>query len=547
MNPFSRPLLRSGSWAFWFLIGNLAPAQSPQKLLLPIAPVALLAAEAAPPRLDSSASKPTAAKVAPEVTAAVREADRHFQTGKSLAQEADPDRARAEFDAAIDILLDVPQTTPDRILLERRFEELSRLIHRYDIQALGSGESPESPVFVQSPVSEILDLTFPVDPRLKDPALAQVRAGQSQLPLAVNDAVLSYVNYFSSARGSKILLYGLKRAGRYRTMISRILAEEGVPQELVHLAQIESAFLPRAVSRKSAAGIWQFVQWRGQQYGLAVTRLMDDRLDPEKATRAAAKHLRDLYEQLGDWYLAMAAYNCGPGCVDRAVQRTGYADFWELRSRGALPKETSNYVPAILAASIMAKNLPSFGLTPPDPDPEMEYDTISINSDTNVALIADAIDRPISDLRDLNPALLKNMVPAGTEIRVPRGFGSPVLAALNAIPANNRNAWRLHRVEKGETLAAIAHRYATPADSIVAANHGLDSTFFQSPETGEMLVIPAAPERQAPVTATKTAARSGAKTAAARKGSPAARASFRSTHSGAKVASLSARNRPATR
>ena len=145
-------------------------------------------------------------------------------------------------------------------------------------------------------------------------------------------------------------------------MIQRILDEEGIPQEIIHLAQAESGFIPRAVSRAAAGGMWQFLKWRGNEYGLKQTAYTDDRMDPEKATRAAARHLRDLYHEFGDWYLAIAAYNCGPGNVEKAVERTGYADFWELRARGVLPAETTNYVPIILAMTIMEKNAAEYGI-----------------------------------------------------------------------------------------------------------------------------------------------------------------------------------------
>ncbi len=198
----------------------------------------------------------------------------------------------------------------------------------------------------------------------------------------MNDTVLVFINYFAG-RGHRTIEVGLQREGRYQAMVSKILAEEGVPQELIHLAQAESGFLPRAVSRAAATGMWQFVKFRGNEYGLAQTPYSDERLDPEKATRAAARHLHDLYNEFGDWYLAIAAYNCGPGNIEKAVERTGYADFWALRDRGALPKETTNYVPIILAMTIMSKNAAAYGLDQIVPDAAIEYDTIVTQSPTN--------------------------------------------------------------------------------------------------------------------------------------------------------------------
>jgi membrane-bound lytic murein transglycosylase D len=423
---------------------------------------------------------------------AVFEADKHFQYGKFCIQEGKLDEARREFDLALDLLMEVPENVPDHKLIEDKFEELVRQIHRYDLERLGAGANPNQPLYPQSPLEGILDLTFPVDPKQKDTALSVVKATQSQLPLTVNDAVLSYINFFTSERGQRTLYYGLRRAGRYKQMISRILDEEGVPQELIHLAQAESAFQARALSYRAAAGMWQFVRWRGQEYGLMSSQYHDDRLDPEKATRAAARHLRDLYNQLGDWHLAMAGYNCGPLCVERAVQRTGYADFWELRRRNSLPRETSNYVPAIVAMAIVTKNLSAYGLPPvTDEDKPLEYDSVKMGAKTNLALIADAADVPVSDIQDLNPALFRNVAPEGADVRVPKAKGPSVMAALDAVPEDKRAAWRLHRVNAGDTLASIAKRYSTAANSIVAANTQLESSFFDSPEDGEILLIPA--------------------------------------------------------
>jgi membrane-bound lytic murein transglycosylase D len=274
-------------------------------------------------------------------------------------------------------------------------------------------------------------------------------------------------------------------------MIHRIFAEEGVPQELLHLAQAESGFYPMAVSHKAAVGMWQFVAFTGAQYGLDRSTQHDHRLDPERATRAAARHLRDLYNQTGDWYLAMAAYNCGPACVERAVQRTGYADFWELRRRSALPRETMNYIPAILAMAIVSKNLDYYGLQAPGFEPALEYDTLAVSSPTSLTLVADAADVAPGAIRELNPSILRGVAPAGFEIRVPKDKRSAISAALDAVPDTSRASWRLHRISNGDTLASIARQYATAPNQILAANARLTEAFFNAPEAGEVLLIPA--------------------------------------------------------
>jgi membrane-bound lytic murein transglycosylase D len=345
-------------------------------------------------------------------------------------------------------------------------------------------------------------LTFPVDPKLKDKVLEEVRATSSQLPLQVNDAVLSYINYFATPRGHKILVHGLQRAGRYRPLIPRIFDEEGIPQELIFLAQAESGFLPRAVSRKKATGMWQFVLFRGREYGLVQSRYSDDRLDPEKSTRAAARHLRDLYQHYGDWYLAMAAYNCGPGTVDRAVERTGYADFWELRRRAVLPKETLNYVPVILAMTIMVKNAREYGLEDVDADPALAYDALEIAAPTNLLLLADLAECPVSQIRDLNPALVKNIAPAAWLLRIPKGTAAALLPLLETVPEEKRRSWRVHRVGEGESLAAIARRYRVTESSIRTANREQGG----SVRPGNLLMIPTAVQEQSRPASAKRAA-----------------------------------------
>lgn len=416
----------------------------------------------------------------------IRRADERFAAGKRLASQGDAQGARAEFDAAVDILLSTPEDLTDRLKVETRLEHMVSEIHKIDVNRLGAGDMSAQVSYEKAPLEEILDLTFPVDPRLTPKVLEQVRATTSQLPLEMNDSVLSYINYFSSDKGKKTIIAGLKRAGRYRPLIQRILAEEGVPQELIYLAQAESGFYPRAVSNKAAVGMWQFVQFRGREYGLFQTQYHDDRLDPEKATRSAARHLRDLYQKFGDWYLAIAGYNCGDGCVDRAVQRTGYADFWEIRSRNAIPRETTNYVPIILAMTIMHKNAKDYGLEGIDPEPPMQYENLALEAPTHLGLLADAADRPVSEIKDLNPALLSSVAPAGYEVHLPVGTRPQVTAALETIPAERRASWRIHRVGEGDTLETIAKRYNTRVSDITTANSVAQA------EMGDVLVIPTA-------------------------------------------------------
>ena len=319
----------------------------------------------------------------------------------------------------------------------------------------------------------------------------------------MNDAVLGYIQYFST-RGHRTLVAALQRAGRYRPMIQRILDEEGVPQELIHLAQAESGFIPSARSRMRAVGLWQFVAFRGNEYGLNQSLRADERRDPEKSTRAAARHLRDLYTQFGDWYLAIAAYNCGPLTVEKAVERTGYADFWELRRRAVLPLETTNYVPIILAMTIMGKNAAEYGLDQLNLEPPLDYDTVEIPVATHLALISDLTETPVSQLMELNPALLKPAAPEGYSLHVPKGTGSALTASLEMVPPERRLAWRVHKVGYGETVASIGKRYSTAASSLLAAN-ALKTT--DAVREGDRLVVPAAPPAPRP-----TARRAAGKT-----------------------------------
>ncbi len=442
----------------------------------------------------------------------IRRAEARYQEGRRLFRLGQMESAREQFDRAIDILLSGRITGASRLELEKKVGELADAIHQYDLSGLTPAQPDSEPGFEQPPLEELPELTFPIDPKLRDQVAEQLKTTVSQLPLEINDDVLRYINYFTSTRGRKIYIYGATRAGRYRTMIRRILDEEGVPQELIHLAQAESGFAPRAVSRARATGMWQFMLFRGQQYGLTRTKEKDDRLDPELATRAAAKHLKDLYTEFGDWYLTMAAYNCGPVCVEKAVERTGYADVWELRRRSVLPRETSNYVPIVLAMAIIGKNPAQYGIDQIDPEPPLEYSTIELDAPAHLALIADITDRPVADLRDLNPSLLTTIVPAGHPLHVPPGSGQAILTALQLIPAPRRTAWRLRRVTEDDSLASIARFYKTTPQQIASANPSGN----ELPEVGSFLVVPAPEQVRRPATSSAARRPAAAKPAAAK-------------------------------
>jgi membrane-bound lytic murein transglycosylase D len=236
--------------------------------------------------------------------------------------------------------------------------------------------------------------------------------------------------------------------------------------------------------------MWQFMASRARGYGLTRNWWVDERQDPEKSTRAAARHLKDLYKQFGDWYLAMAAYNSGPGNVQRAVQRTGFADFWELYKRGVLPRETKNYVPIIVAITIMAKNPAQYGLDNIQPEAPPKVDVARINYPVDLRLVAECIDVSVDALQELNPSLLRMTTPKAGEfdLRLPEGSAEQYHASIAAIPVAKRVWWRYHKVIAGETLTSIARQYRTNPKAITEVN-GLGTDEI-APDT--KLIIPVA-------------------------------------------------------
>ena len=419
----------------------------------------------------------------------IQKVEEKFASGEQNYKAGHLEAARKDFDDAVDWMLQSGYDPNADPRLSELFHKVVDTVYTYELQAFRAGDGFNEAPAVPAAIDEVAEMTFPVDPQLKARAEEAAKRISHDLPLTVNDEVLSFLNFFQTPRGRAIVETGLRRAGRYRGMISRILGEEGVPQDLIYLAQAESAFQPTALSRAGARGMWQFVAYRGQEYGLRHTWWLDERQDPEKATRAAAQHLRDLYKMFGDWYLAMAAYNCGPGNVQKAIERTGYADFWELYRRNVLPRETKNYVPIILALTLIAKDAPHYGIQA-DPETPAATDIVKPGRAIDLRLVAETIDTDVDTLRNLNPSLLRLATPddPAFELHLPPGTATKFSAEIADIPADKWVSWRRHRVVTGETLTSIAKKYRVTPKAIADANN-LESVTALN--TGEKLIIPA--------------------------------------------------------
>jgi len=438
-------------------------------------------------------SKPQASDIADPVADLIAAVEKEYQSGQANYQAGHLEAAKQNFDNAFNQLLGSGFDLHSDDRLEAELDRILDGVNGLELAALQQGDGFAEQKSEPAPIDEANELTPTVDQSVKAKAEAEIKSTHSDLPLMMTDPVAGFINYFSN-RGRGTVERALSRSGRYEDMIRRTLQQEGVPQDLIYLAQAESGFHPLAVSRAGARGMWQFMGSRAKGYGLERDWWVDDRQDPEKATRAAAHHLHDLYNQFGDWYLAMAAYNSGPGTVQNAVKRTGYADFWELYRRNVLPKETRNYVPIILAVTIMAKNPAQYGLDSVVKEKPVRYDTVTIDYPIDLRLAAECVDATASDLLDLNPSLLRMTTPKDSrfELHLPAGTADKFQAAVASIPADKRVWWRYHKVQAGETLAAIAHTYHTTPRAISEANDlngdGLD------PEA--RLIIPIAPGKQ---------------------------------------------------
>jgi membrane-bound lytic murein transglycosylase D len=419
------------------------------------------------------------------------------------AKAGNNEAARQDYDRALDLLVASGFNLGKESTLSELFDQTMSSLSSVEsaMQEAEANEPPELPAEQRnqpSPLDEITAITSlsgeelpaaPSDAMLKTNAERELQAVPHDLPLTVTDPVLSFLNFFQTSRGRAIVENGLSRAGRYRDMIRRVLTEEGLPTDLIYLAQAESAFQPQALSRAGARGLWQFMSYRGKQYGLEHTWWVDERQDPEKATRAAAQHFRDLYEMFGDWYLVMAAYNSGPGTVQHAIERTGYADFWELYKLNVLPRETRNYVPIILALTLISKDPARYGIefVPDDP---LQVDRVQPGHPVDLRLVSETIDVDVDTLRLLNPELLRLVTPNDPRflLQIPAGKAEEFEKGMAEIPPENWESWRRHRVQQGETLYSVARKYRVSVARLAEVN-GLDMQ--ARPEADAKLIIPA--------------------------------------------------------
>lgn len=492
---------------FAVLAGSLA-CQSGQKQTSFMPPAAAQA-----PALVATSSQPDSSKQKPAEAAApapakqvppalevdpvadlIARVEKEYQAGQDNYRAGHLEAAKQSFDSAFNQLLGSGFDLNSDDRLQHELDRILDGINGLELAALEQGDGFAEQKSEPAPIDEANELTPSVDLNVKAKAEAEIKSTASDLPLMMTDQVAGYINYFSN-RGRGVVERALARSGRYEDMIRQTLREEGVPQDLIYLAQAESGFHPLAVSRAGARGMWQFMGSRARGYGLQRNWWLDDRQDPEKATRAAARHLKDLYNQFGDWYLAMAAYNSGPGTVQSAVKRTGYADFWELYRRNVLPRETRNYVPIIVAVTIMAKNPEQYALDTVVKEKPVPYDTIKIDYPIDLRLAAECVDATAAELQDLNPSLLRLTTPKDKkfELHVPAGTAVKFQSAVAAIPVDKRVWWRYHKVQAGDTLVSISRTYRVPSKSIAAANNLEDETL--TPETKLIIPFAAGKER----------------------------------------------------
>jgi membrane-bound lytic murein transglycosylase D len=422
--------------------------------------------------------------------------NRHFDLGQRELQDGHLEMAKTQFDRALEVLM---EPSPGARMVPRLREHFDRLVERisaYEVTALAQGDGFVEKKYEPATIDELLSISTFDEPAATSETTKTVtddlRETRYDVDIPLNAKVLSYVQLFTG-RLKGYLEEGLSRGTHFLPMIQDVFRAEGLPLDLAYVPLIESAFKPNALSRAKAKGIWQFMRGTGLENGLETDWYIDERSDPEKATVAAAKYLKTLYGMFGDWHLALASYNGGPGRVQRAMKRANKDDFWSLTATSRyLPRETRDYVPLILAAVIVARNPAQYGLDI-DPIDHPIYEKISLPSAVDLRRIAEWSGVPVQTIQDLNPELRRWTTPVRAtdyELKVPAGTADLVRAGLTETAAEDLAPLNRHTVKKGETLLAIAKKLKVSRADLAEANYLSPKARLSA---GQRLIVPRPP------------------------------------------------------
>jgi membrane-bound lytic murein transglycosylase D len=317
------------------------------------------------------------------------------------------------------------------------------------------------------------------------------------IPIVINAKVEHFIQYFQTTAKNRFANW-LARSEKYIPFMRNVLKENGLPEDLVYMALIESGFNPYAYSRSKASGPWQFIYLTGKRYGLKVNGWVDERRDPEKSTVAAAKYLKDLYDMFECWYLAAAGYNAGEYKIARAMKRYRTEDFWELTKYQFLKQETKDYVPQMIAAALIAKDPEAYGFTGIEYQEPLRYETVQIPPLVDLQIIAKAAETPIEEIRDLNPELLRGCTPSDDpnyEVRIPYGKKALFLKNFETLQPIEKIRFKIHIVKKSETVQRIARLHQVEVDPLLEINRLKKGSPLSS---GMNLLIPISKSQQEP-------------------------------------------------